>query len=183
MNNTALQLAIDNLRIADVYPRHMLAACLNDFEPKYHPDLDSLTLQTLHSVARSTVVEVDHTQRMLRVFIEVGVRWVDENIEDAEKQVMASIEAEFVAEYEIKGQLQQESVDAFALRKASYHVWPYWRELLSSQCQRLNLPRLMLPARQLSHHRLDSDEPAPTESTQPKVGSRKAKRKTTVPGS
>lgn len=179
MNSTALQSAIDSLRIEDVYPRHILATCLNDFEPKYHPDPESLNLQTLHRVGRSAVVEVNHTQHMLRVFIEVGARWIDDKIEDEEKQVMALIEAEFVAEYEIKEPLQQESIDAFALHNASYHVWPYWRELLSSQCQRLNLPRLTLPARQLSHHRVDNNGSAQRGSNPPEAaaGTKKGRRK------
>jgi hypothetical protein len=176
MSNHILQKAIDNLRIEDVYPRHILAACMNDFEPKYHPNIDSLSLQTLHSVARSAVAEVDLKRQILRVFIEVGMRWVDEKIEDPEKQVMAVIEAEFVAEYEFKDKLGQESIDAFAMQNASYHVWPYWRELLSSQCQRLNLPRLILPARQLPNHRLHNEEALQDGSSEPETSGNKKKK-------
>ena len=62
------------------------------------------------------------------------------------------IEAEFVAEYAMGEQLEKDCLDEFALRNASYHVWPYWRELLMSQCTRMHLPRLVMPTTQVAQN-------------------------------
>ena len=44
----------------------------------------------------------------------------------------------------------QDALEHFALRNASFHVWPYWREYLANQCRRMNLPPVMLPMRQFA---------------------------------
>lgn len=158
MSNADLQKAIDNLSITDVYLRHTLATCSEGFEPKYFGDFDSLSLQSMHNVAKSMVVEIDHEQRLLRIFIQLGLRWVDEKIDDPVDQVKAIIEAEYVAEYAIKETLEQNCIDEFAQRNASVHVWPYWRELLSNHCLRMELPKVVAPTMQLPHHRLDPED-------------------------
>lgn len=62
---------------------------------------------------------------------------------------LGRIEANYVAEYEILGDLSKECLDAFALKNASYHVWPYWREFIASSCSRMNVPKQVLPTMQL----------------------------------
>lgn len=53
----------------------------------------------------------------------VAVSPEDENDPD----IKAFVEADFIAEYQLTAELEQEAIDAFALKNASYHVWPYWR--------------------------------------------------------
>jgi preprotein translocase subunit SecB len=153
MISAELQKAIDNLRIHDIYVRDQVASCLGDFDPKYAPDLERLTVQQMHAVKQSNVVELDDENLLLRVFVRLGVRWVDLEEEKEELSVRAVIEAEFIAEYQMDDTLEQNCINEFCLKNASYHIWPYWRELLSSQCARMHLPRLVLPAVQLAHHR------------------------------
>jgi len=167
-----LQRAIDNLEIQDVYLRDLVASCSGDFDPKYDDGAVQLDLQWMHLVRSSSIVEFDADHQLLRVFIRVGVRWVDSTSEESEQDdgkddellVRASIEAEFIAEYRITADLEQACIEEFCLKNASYHVWPYWRELLSNQCTRMHLPRLILPAVQLADNRhqhaeaLESDE-------------------------
>lgn len=164
-----LQKAIDTLQIRDVYLRDFVARCIGGFDPKYDADFSELSLETMHGVKESAVVEVDEeggAERLLRVIVVLGVRWINEtgfnevSEEELESNnffpVCAFIEAEFVAEYSIEGELEQACIDEFALKNASYHVWPFWRELLASQCVRMNLPRLMLPTVQLADNRYDN---------------------------
>jgi len=153
MNNANLQKAIDNLQIQDVYLRDCLARCVGDFDPKYCADYSQLTVQFLHVVKQSAVMEQDGDGRLLRVFVDMGARWADLTESDDERSVRALIEATFVAEYRMAGELDQACIDEFALKNASYHIWPYWRELLANQCMRMHLPRLILPAVQLAHNR------------------------------
>lgn len=165
MMNANLQKAIDTFRIHDVYLRNSVAQCLNGFEPKYASDIDKLEMQTKHSVREAQIAQLDETQWLVRVFIELGVRLVDSRIEQEDESVKAYIEAEYVAEYTVDEELEQACIDEFALKNASYHVWPYWREFLMSQCGRMYLPRLMLPTMQLAHHRHNELHDATVEET------------------
>ncbi len=163
MISAELQKAIDNLQIQDVYLRNLVARYEGDFDPKYNADVESLVIQAKHHVRQSMVVELDGQEKMLRVFVEMGTRWVDEKAQDEASSVKALIEAEFIAEYTMKQMLEKASLDEFSLKNVSYHIWPYWRELLSSQCDRMHLPRAVLPTVQLAHnrhanHALDKDE-------------------------
>lgn len=153
MISAELQKAIDSLQIQDVYLRDQIAGCLGDFDPKYAEDMDRLVVQQMHLVKQANVVALDDESRLLRVFIRLGARWVDPEEEDEDLSVRAVIEAEFVSEYEMAEMLESASIDEFSLKSASYHVWPYWRELLSSQCARMQLPKLVLPTIQLAHNR------------------------------
>ncbi len=159
MISASFQKAIDNLKIEDVYLRAFTARCGENFDPKYYSGIDSLAVQLKHFVKQSTVVEVENDGRLLRVFIDVGVRWVDENIEDGEgaDSIMALIEAEYVAEYTMEEELEKACIDEFSLKNASFHVWPYWREFLSNHCDRLRLPKVMLPTVQFADNQHVND--------------------------
>lgn len=152
MISAELQKAIDCLQIHDVYLRNFVAHCDDDFDPKYNTS-ESLTFQSKHFVKQANVVELENNQRLLRVYIDMGARWVDEHSQEKEIPVNVFIEAEFVAEYSMTEPLEQASIDAFSLNNASYHVWPYWRELLNSQCTRMHLPRVVLSTVQLAQNR------------------------------
>lgn len=150
-----LQQAINNLNIRDVYLRDLRCGCFNGFDPKYAEKLDSLEVQTMHIVRRTEVVQLDSQESLLfRVFILFGTRWVDPQVDTEEHATQAMIEAEFVAEYAMSAKLEKDCLNEFALRNASYHVWPYWRELLMSQCGRMHLPRLVMPTTQVAQNSL-----------------------------
>ena len=139
-----LQKAIDGLRIVDVYVQKVLAESYEGFDPK-RSSFDDLVLQTKHFVRNyEQIGEVNTENHLFRVYLDMGARWVDESFPE-EEGVKAIVEAGFVAEYSIITSLEKESLDEFASLNASYNVWPYWRELLASQCDRMRLPRVMLP--------------------------------------
>ncbi len=154
----ALQKAIDCLTIQDVYLRSSSAALEDAFEPKYAAHLDELEVQFKHVVTKSNVLELkrdDDTINLYRVFVELGTRWVlpvgkDDRSDDT--KVMAYIEGVMVAEYQMQTNPGEEALKAFALKNASFHVWPYWREYLTSHCFRMNLPKLTLPTRQFARN-------------------------------
>lgn len=154
MISSELQKAIDNLQIRDVYLRSLQAECVGDFDPKY-ADYETITVQTKHGVKKSELGKLNDEEDILRVHVELGARWLQtgESGEQKDSNVCALIEAEFIAEYSLKGSLETECIDEFALKNVSYHVWPYWRELLMSQCLRMHLPKLVLPTTQLAHSR------------------------------
>lgn len=157
MMDQALQQAIDALQIRDVYLRATQALLVDDFEPKYDSNLDAFELQLQHVVTHSSVLELEQEGesaiKLFRVFIRFGTRWLSPagTAETPEEdRVRAVIEGTMVAEYEMKSDPGADALKEFALRNASYHVWPYWREYLATQCLRMNLPKVMLPAVQFA---------------------------------
>ena len=141
-----LQLAIETLHINDVYLKFTRAQCIDDFDPKFADVQTELQVQQLHAVRRSEVIQVEGDGQLLRVYIRLGTRWIMPR-EGDEPEVKAFIEADFIAEYLMTTPLEQASIDEFSLKNASYHVWPYWREFLSSQCERMRLPRVVMPTK------------------------------------
>jgi len=158
MISADLQKAIDSLRIQDVYVREQVAFCAEGFDPKHDAAMERYAIQEMYAVKGSEVANLGDEETLLRVFVRLGARWVDPDEDDEASSVRSVIEAEFVAEYEMDEMLKQSSVDEFAQKNSSFHIWPYWRELLSGQCARMHLPRLILPAVQLVHHRTVPDE-------------------------
>lgn len=142
----SLQQAIDALVIQDVYVKSCEAQCVDDFDPK-STEVGELLVQQMHVVHRSELIDIDGDGKLVRIYIRLGARWVNSK-EDGD--IKASVEADFIAEYQVSTELEQVAIDEFALKNASYHVWPYWREFLSAQCERLRLPRVVLPAVQFS---------------------------------
>lgn len=154
----ALQKAINSLRIQDVYLYSGVAGIVDGFDPKYDSDVESLQIQFKHLVKRSVVLELkeeNEVRRLFRVCIELGARWVALSGQDGEEEPeeKARIEGTMVAEYLMIEDPGPDALQCFALRNASYHVWPYWREYLSAQCLRMNLPKMTLPAVQFAANR------------------------------
>jgi len=170
----ALQRAIEALAIRDVLVRTSSAQVADGFDPTLE-GVDGLTVQLKHLVTQAVVLEVTAAEdrvSLFRVSIELGARWVKSRGQETSAEtsadtsegdavdVKAAIEATMVAEYEVTRDLDKDALDAFALQNAIYHVWPYWREFLASQCSLMNLPKLMLPVKQFASNR---DDPPVTE--------------------
>lgn len=165
--NEKLQKAIDSLSVQDVYLRRIVAECAENLEPKYSDTLESARVEAMHLVRRFEVGRIEGEgdgADVLRVFVLLGVRWVDQEAQSDEPPVHARVEAEFIAEYLMKAPLEEDCINEFAQKNASYHVWPYWRELLMNHCARMHLPRLVLPAMQLAHNRHQARNASSKES-------------------
>lgn len=163
MNSEALDNAIENLEIRDVYLRRLNAECPEGFDPKFYPQLSELSLEFMHQVRQSAIVRAE-SEIFLKVFISLGIRWVEEDSEekvedssDAESKleldIKAIIEGELVAEYLMKKELSEEEVREFCLKNASYHVWPYWREIVQGSCAKMNLPKVVMQTVQFASNR------------------------------
>ncbi|PJF38109.1 MAG: preprotein translocase subunit SecB, partial [Phototrophicales bacterium] len=153
---TALNKAIKSLVIQDVYLRNSSSIVAEGFEPKYQDKNTSYLIQFKHLVEKTEVLELQDNeglpQQLMRVFVQVGCRLLNPNNDDGaeaasrvDDDYLVQIEAQYIAEYMMTEPLEQEAIDAFALENVSYHVWPYWRDYLTSLCLRMNLPKIMLP--------------------------------------
>lgn len=141
----------------DVALRASHVALSEEFDPKYQ-DIPR-DIQLLQRTVRSETVEVEDDgspHHLFRVFVRLGIRWIREaesaaktaeaSKEDADNvDVLAVIEATFVAEYDMVKELEQPALDEFALHNAPWHIWPYWREYVANQCARLNMPKATMP--------------------------------------
>ena len=156
--SSALQLAIDALTIEDVSIRSMAGEMAEGYDPKFDPDAEELGVQLKHAVSSFELLDIGSGEQpveLLRVFIDLGVRWVRPAAGDAEEDPdtsaaseVAAIKAVMIADYSMERNPGKDALEEFALQNASFHVWPYWREFVSNQCLRMNLPRLVLPTRQ-----------------------------------
>lgn len=163
MDRDLLKAAQSGLRIRDVGLRETRCALAERFEPKYeHPDMD---VQLMQRVLRSEVVKLGDGNKgkleLFLVFVELGIRWVrrppkprarkrakkqDDSVSGkAELDVLARIEATFMAEYEMTAPVEQPALDEFAVCNAPFNVWPFWREYVASQANRMNMPKAMMP--------------------------------------
>lgn len=159
-----LQQAIDSLEIQGVFQRKLTAYIDSDFDQRFAAS-NRVTVQLMHIVRSTELLELedgDDKKKLFRVIIALGVRWVplegddeDPSGED-EAQDIARIECRMVAEYGVKHEVPEDALTEFAKRNASYHVWPYWRETVASQCARMNLPAVILPAVQFASNRNSS---------------------------
>lgn len=167
--NDALQKAIECLEVQDIFLWDSKCSLMDGLDPKYI-NSDSLVSQLKHNVARGEVMTLNvkekNEMQIFRVLIKFGARWMleenkDENSEEVDEgeNIKAEIEASFISEYLMKSNPGQDVLNEFALRNAIYHVWPYWREYLTSQCMRMNLPKAVLPAVQFAPNTVGEKEP------------------------
>lgn len=155
MDKTLLHTAQQGLCIRDVALRASMVALDDNFDPKYQSI--PRDIQLMQRTIRSETVEVEddgNPRHLFRVFVRLGIRWVHDLGEAATNtgqespdnvDVLAVVEATFVAEYEVIKELQQPALDEFAMHNAPWHIWPYWREYVANQCARLNIPKATMP--------------------------------------
>jgi preprotein translocase subunit SecB len=160
MDKELLQEAIDSLNVKDVYIFRANSFLMPGVDPKYDNSFKNLLVSFKHEVVSSEIVEIStgDTKKvnLFRIYIDLGVRWkmLDEETEETfEKNTAVLIETTFIAEYEMVHEVTEEALKEFALHNASYHVWPYWREYLANQCDRMNLPKITIPIIQLASNR------------------------------
>lgn len=150
----ALERAKKALQFDDLFQSSAAAEIRDGFDPKLSPVGDALCrLQFKHQVIQSNVLEVsmdDGPQALFRVYIDVGIRLFYEEEGKENHECDVQLEASYCLDYRITDQAlraDQEALDEFALRNASYHLWPFWREYVMSQCSRMNVPKIPLPMR------------------------------------
>lgn len=153
MSDEALAKAIAGLKIVDVFLNSSMSNLAEQFDPKYDDRVNILGYQTKSIVTSSEILELSNggPKLIFRVRSELGVRMACEGEfekTDSEPEVLAIVEGVMFADYEITDPSlvdDVEALDVFALNNAPYHVWPYWREFVTSQMLRMNMPKFLLP--------------------------------------
>lgn len=148
MLSANLQDAIANLRISDVYIDKIDAVVA---DRSFNFDKYEFGIEQKFGVKAFELKE-DEDQKTVCFSFEAGVRWISHQ-EDTEEdvsdpKVIARIECVIVGCYVKKNEVSEEALREFAIKNCGIHVWPYWREFLTNHCDRLRLPRVMLPITQ-----------------------------------
>lgn len=142
MNNN-LQKAIDSLKINDVFLKSSRTFLAKGFEPKFEKELK---LRGKHLVLDSYIMEVkthdEEIVKLFRVGLDLGIVWC---LPQEPEPACALIEATYISEYIMEQDVDDSALGEFASKNASYHVWPYWREFVANQCNRMNLEKVILP--------------------------------------
>jgi len=154
MNNDP-QKIIKCISIRDAYLHNSTSYTADDFNPKYSDEVKDLVVQFKHMVMSADIRELDQDGENIKIFfvyIDFGVRWILFSGK-SKKNIKAFIEATYVAEYKLEYDPDQKMLADFASKNASYHIWPYWREYITNQCVRMNLPKVILPIMQQAENR------------------------------
>ena len=147
--------AIAGLRIRDIV---LFASRLERPAP---PPVDSdsqVLIQTKRQVRfeRGELSENDEVVTpLVRVFVDLGLRIVD--ADDSDPTVFVLIEADFMAEYALTGEVSDGAMAAFAELNSVHNVWPFWRQHVFDVVQRARLPSIEVP--------LFSGSPAPAPAS------------------
>ncbi|TAL72330.1 MAG: preprotein translocase subunit SecB [Rhodanobacter sp.] len=169
----------------DVVLRSSRCELVDGFDPRY--SRTGLDVQVMQRVASSQVLEIEAPdqppRRLFRVFVSVGIRWVSPVVATGKRkkkagaaepapEVRATIEATFAADYRMKGEVDKTALDEFALYNAPFNVWPFWREYVSTQGNRMGLPRTVMPLQCLSAMKAASSADVETTAPLPRRRSR-----------
>lgn len=100
---------------------------------------------------RAALVENDKKKEVLQCIVLLGTRVVDEASADKidEASVLFTIEADYLVDFEISGELSEEAAKAFASFNAVHNAWPFWRQHVYDIAQKARLPHLDIPLYQV----------------------------------
>lgn len=158
MVNEALDKAVNVLKIQDVWQSRTSAKLADEFltrlEFPQHFSLEYRHLVSQTILGTPENGELEHY--VFRVQLELGIRYLEAKRRKKKKaskkktnkpaaRVLAVIEASYIADYRCDENPGEEALDAFAQHNASFHVWPFWREFVANQANRMNLPKPTLP--------------------------------------
>lgn len=142
----------DPVTFLDAYLLGTKAILMNNFDPKYANNLKKLQLQTMYFVDRSEFITGDlENTKLLRLIVRLGARWIDlystspTEKDSIDEQICALIEADFALEYGLNETFDQETIDSYALGLSQKDIWPFWKEFLASQTNRMNLHDVEMP--------------------------------------
>ncbi|MBB1062084.1 hypothetical protein H4F98_16035 [Lysobacter spongiae] len=80
------------------------------------------------------------------MLVSLGTRLVPPSQDnDSEVDAFFVIEADFLVNYEMKADIDQECIKAFADNNAVHNVWPFWRQHVFDMVSRARLPQLEIP--------------------------------------
>jgi len=145
--NADLKKAQDNLRIRQVNLKEMKLYIKDDACPRTF-DLTKLKRQSFSEPDKVNEHQLsDKNDQEIRFYEysfyhALGIRLIDPSIpegQEHDENVVCEIVAIFEAEYVSKASLTDAEIREFSEKNAAYHIWPYWRELVQTTCNRAGM--------------------------------------------
>lgn len=152
------------LQIKDVRFDSYSCELLNDFDPMFDDRVDELTYQTRMQMSQFELIRVDYfdsedeqkaeskvTEFTLKVTVDLGVRLGEKGTLSRDKEepdVLVLIQGKMSAYYSVLDNSiveREDALEEFSSQNAPFHIWPYWREFVSSSLSRFNLRKITLP--------------------------------------
>lgn len=148
-----LKESIQALNIDDVQVISFSGFCDIDHLAGLNQNHADYVLGSLAQVTRSQEHRMKGPGNQLIFFAEMGIRWtLDKNDDKSSKGGKSNdvieackIEANYAVTYSKVADLTKDHVLAFASKNVVFNIWPYWREYVSSQTQKMGVPKLVLP--------------------------------------
>jgi len=89
---------------------------------------------------------------LIKVLVSLGERFVlqieddaDKKSEEEDDKPLAHFEADFVALYEVKEELEEHALEQFIKFNVLHNVWPFWREFVFRSADSMHLPKPDIP--------------------------------------
>ncbi|HIF9162567.1 TPA: hypothetical protein ACX6PK_003439 [Photobacterium damselae] len=146
MNKELIKQAIEALELIDIY---VYSSSVNRHHDIYFDSYPEEMEQQDKLGVEGYRIESDDTEyKMIRAKIKLGSRFIERKtseIEDDVIDVLAEIEANFIAEYSVHGEVSEESLREFMKYNAVHNVWPFWREFAFRNASEAKLPRPIIP--------------------------------------
>ena len=146
MDRELIQEAMDALELVDIYVnssriiRHQYDI-FHDAFPEKMEQQDKITVEGYCLESNSSESEPE----IIRAKIKLGSRFIERDNEDNTIIELAEIEAEFVAEYIVNGDVSESALKEFIRFNAVHNVWPFWREFAFKSASEARLPRPIIP--------------------------------------
>jgi len=156
MNKELLKEATSVLNIQDVVLRDFKIHIKDNYDPVLPIDDGQFVVQFRHGVIKSTLTIDDEDETVPTIFrtiYECAFRFVpkdlgEDDYNDSEKLEEVScleVVARFSAYYNMNEKVSEDALNEFSKFNVGYHVWPYWREHVSSLIGKMHLPSFSVP--------------------------------------
>lgn len=139
---TLIDTAIESLKIQAVFLTSSTSDKKGGFSPSKHDG--EMQLLSFNGTESCKLAESDDNDEYKYAYIytfTAGVRLLD----NADKDILAQIEAKFEAIYVSKKELEKKCLKEFGNKNVQIHVWPYWREYVQSTCTRMGIDTIPIP--------------------------------------
>ena len=87
--------------------------------------------------------EKEGTIKLLQVIVALGIRII--GIHEKKRSIYFEIEADFLVEYDVKNDISDAAIKAFAEFNSVHNVWPFWRQHVFDTVSRGRLPNIEIP--------------------------------------
>lgn len=146
--------AVKHFLIDQINMRNLMVHVNPDWELESIQDkhLDYTQVMMHCSQARKLVPEDDDSGSpcLYKFFVTLGIRSLTE--EDSEKDSdddsvspILEIKTDYVLQYQSHCDVDNAACQAFAEKHIYFHVWPYFREIVQSSCNRLGIECMPVP--------------------------------------